>query len=138
MSDRLRTHHIKTARSYTVQELAETVGVSVQSLRNWVRAGLPALRGQKPTLIRGVDAKAWLRERSNKKRKPLLPHEFLCLGCKVPQSPYGGMADCHQQTALTLRLSALCPRCGHKMHRLIALRELGQFQQIFDIQNSGR
>jgi hypothetical protein len=131
---RPRPQLIKSARCYTVPELAAVVGASVHGVRNWVRAGLPALRKERPTLIRGKDAKIWLQARQAKKQTKLLFHEFLCLRCKSAKSPFGGMADCHEQTTHTLRLTALCPGCGKAMHRIIARHHLADFQQIFDVQ----
>jgi hypothetical protein len=129
-----RTNRIKSARTYTVPEAAMALAVSVQSVRNWIRTGLPALRTERPTLIRGVDLKDWLRDRARKNRKPLALHEFQCLTCKSPQMPYGGMVDCREQTAHSLILSALCPSCGRTMYRIAAHRQLHDFQQIFDVQ----
>jgi len=95
---------------------------------------LPAFCAERPTLVRGKDAKDWLLARVAKKKISLLPHEFLCMRCKSAQSPFGGMADCREQTTHTLRLSALCPGCGQTMHRIIARRQFVDFQQIFDVQ----
>ena len=44
---------IKAARTYTITEAAEALGMSFGTVRGWVKQGLPAMTAQRPFLILG-------------------------------------------------------------------------------------
>lgn len=126
-------HAVKSARVYTLPEAAKASGVSVGTLRNWVRAGLPILKAEKPYLVSGQVLKDWVKNRDRKARRKLLLHEMLCMRCKAASVPAGSMVDCIPQTSRTMRLTALCPHCGGAMHRMISTRQLPEFARLFDV-----
>lgn len=138
MRKAVRISAIKSARSYTFIEAAKLLNVSVDSLRNWVRGGLPVLKTERPFLIIGKDLKDWLTARNEKRRVALGPHQFFCLRCKKAQTPYGGMVDCLAQTSQTWRLMAICVCCGGGMNRIVSVRDLPEMQRIFDVQINER
>jgi len=47
---------VKTHRSYTVEEIASLLDLHKNSVRTWVKAGLPTCDGQRPMLILGSEA----------------------------------------------------------------------------------
>ncbi|MDQ3246746.1 MAG: helix-turn-helix domain-containing protein, partial [Pseudomonadota bacterium] len=51
---------VKVNRSYTVEEAAEAVGATPQTVRIWIKSGLLALEGQRPVLILGWALKDFL------------------------------------------------------------------------------
>ena len=93
MARRFRTQSIKANYAYRVDELAEVVGVTVATVRNWIRAGLPLVDKNRPTLIMGFHALNFLKARKEKSSRPLGLGEFYCFRCKVPRMPLGAMAD---------------------------------------------
>jgi hypothetical protein len=46
---------VKKHRSYAVDEVARTLGISKGTVRRWIKSGLSALTDQKPMLILGAD-----------------------------------------------------------------------------------
>ena len=62
---RLDWRRVKINRSYTLDEVARLLDVHKQTVRNWIKAGLEVLSGQKPHLIRGIALKMFLDNRRN-------------------------------------------------------------------------
>ena len=124
---------VRAARSYTVQEAAETLGVSVGTVRGWVRQGLRLLNGQRPFLILGSDIRTFLETRRAKGKVSLASDELYCLTCKAPRRPLGMMVDGHRQTAKTARMVGLCEACGGTCNRMINAAALPRIKKIFDV-----
>ena len=47
---RINPRRAKKHRAYTVNEMAELHGVHKHTVRNWLKKGVPAIDGAKPTL----------------------------------------------------------------------------------------
>lgn len=62
-----RGRGIKTPWSYTVAEAARALSVTRNTVRNWIKDGLPIVSDRKPYLILGRDLKAHLDTRSAKR-----------------------------------------------------------------------
>ena len=116
---RPKASRLKAHRSYTVEELAETLGKTEQTIRRWIKDGLPALIDRRPALVLGCDAKDYLTQRTKSKRQPLGTGELFCLSCKEPTQPafdvaeYAPLSDSHG------RISAFCTRCECPCPRII-------------------
>ncbi len=84
MARRICVTRVKSNRSYSVDEAAETVCVTEQTVRIWLKQGLRCLNSSRPTLILGGDLKDFLKERTAKKALTLSVGEFKCFRCKAP------------------------------------------------------
>jgi hypothetical protein len=124
---------IKAARSYTIPEVAEVLGCSTRTVRNWAGMGLRVLTDNRPYLIVGDDLKNFLADQSASKKVKLASNELFCLSCKAPRQPLGMMADEIRQTGTISRLVGLCEVCGGTCNRLIGTRALPEFARVFDI-----
>lgn len=133
MAKRPNPRAIKAARSYTMQEGADALGVTVGAVRGWIRLGLPVMKAQRPFLILGDAFRQFLEDRRSKGKAPLGPDQLYCLTCKQGQSPMGMMVDCLPQTSKTARLVGLCGVCGGTCNRMISRAKLDQFRAIFDL-----
>lgn len=129
---------VRAARSYTIPEAAEALGVSVGTVRVWVRQGLRLLSEQRPFLILGSDLRAFLENRRAKGKASLAPEELYCLGCKTARRPLGMMVDWQGQTAKTARLIGLCEVCGRACNRMVSAGALPRMREIFDVATRGR
>lgn len=123
---------VRSARSYTILEVAEVLGVSLGTVRGWVRSGLPAMVAQRPFLILGCELREFLDTRRSKFKAPLQVDELYCFSCKGARKPLGLMVDLHNQSAKTARLEGLCEVCGGSCSRIISRAQFGQFRSIFD------
>jgi excisionase family DNA binding protein len=133
MIKRKGPHTIKSARCYTMAEASECLGVSLNTIRNYLRDGLPILRAERPFLIPGAELKAWLATRKQRAKQPLKPEQMLCLRCKTPQTPLGGMVDCATLSSGKLQLTGLCPSCGGVIYRVASHRQLPDFARFFEV-----
>lgn len=93
-------------------EASECLGVSLNTIRNCEKGGLPVLRAERPFLTEGAELKAWLAARRQRARQPMKSEPMFCLRCKTPQTPLGGMVDCTSLSSGKLQLTGLCPFCG--------------------------
>lgn len=124
---------IKAARSYTIPEVAEVLGCTTRTVRNWAVMGLRVLTENRPYLIVGDELKKFLADQSASKKVKLAPNELYCLSCKAPRQPLGMMVDEIRQTGTNSRLVGLCEVCGGTCNRMISARALYEFARIFDI-----
>jgi hypothetical protein len=109
----------KIHRSYIVEEVAQLYGVHRNTVRQWVRQGLPLCDDRRPILILGVDLAAFLTRKRASNKRPCKAGEIYCVRCRTPQSPALGMADYEPLTATGGNLIALCPTCGGMMYRRV-------------------
>lgn len=133
MAKRPNPRAIKAARTYTVEEAAIALGVSIGTIRSWVKSGLPLMRSQRPFLILGDALRGFLEGRAKAAKAPLQPDQLYCLSCKAGRSPMGLMVDCIPQTPKTARLLGLCEVCGGTCNRMISQVKIDHFAQIFEI-----
>lgn len=131
MARRPNHRSIRAARTYSVEEAANLLGVTVGTIRNWTKQGLPIMRTQRPYLILGEALKDFLQGRTKGRKTTLQPSQLYCLSCKAARNPMGMMVDCILQTPRTARLMGLCDICGGACNRMISRSKIGQFSEIF-------
>lgn len=124
---------VRSARSYTIHEAADVLGVSVGTVRGWVRLGLPAMISQRPYLILGCELRDFLDARRSKTKVPLQADELFCFTCKKARKPLGLMVDLYAQSAKTARLEGLCEVCGGICNRMVSRTQFNQIQSIFEV-----
>jgi hypothetical protein len=124
---------VKIHRSYTVEEIACLFGAHKNTVRAWVKAGLPTCDGKRPMLILGHDLAAFLYARRAKKKQPCQPGEIYCVRCRAPKLPAGNMAEYFPITEKFGNLIAICPDCNSMMNRRVSMAKLGQVQRKMDI-----
>jgi hypothetical protein len=124
---------VKTHRSYTVEEVATRFGVHRNTVREWVKRGLPTCDHKRPTLILGRDLAVFLHARRTKNRQTCAPGELYCVRCRAPRSPAGGMADYQPKTTTLGNLIGICPRCDALMYRRVNRATLDQIRGALEI-----
>ena len=108
---------IKMHRSYSVEEAALKLGVHKNSIRGWIKAGLPILDNSRLIIILGGELKAWLDKKRKAAKRPCPPGTFYCFKCRTPKAPALGMVEYKPMNKTTGNLIALCTDCGTMMHR---------------------
>ena len=124
---------VKIHRSYTVEDIASLFGSHKNTVRRWVKDGLPTCDAKRPILILGSDLTAFLRARRASKKQPCRPGEIYCVRCHAPKSPAGEMAEYLPVTEKLGNLMAICPDCGSMMYRRVSMAKLGQVRGKLDI-----
>ena len=64
------TRLVKIHRSYTVEEVAYLFGTHKNTVREWVKAGLPTCDRKRPMLVLGRELVAFLQTRRTKNKRP--------------------------------------------------------------------
>jgi hypothetical protein len=108
---------IKMHRSYSVEEAALKLGIHKNSVRGWIKSGLPTVDNSRPTLILGAELKAWLDKRRKAAKRPCSPGTFYCFKCRTPKAPALGMVEYKPMNDTSGNLIAFCTECGTMMHR---------------------
>ena len=133
MAKRPNPRSIRAARTYTIEEAAEALGVSTGTIRGWVKAGLPIMSSKRPFLILGDAIRRFVEQRRANSKITLQPDQLYCLSCKAGRQPMGLMIDVLPQTTQTARLVGLCDVCGGTCNRMISIAKLDQLRLIFDV-----
>jgi hypothetical protein len=131
MPKRISARGVKTHRTYRFDQLADIVGVTVGTVRNWCRKGLPCITEQRPFLIRGRDFKQFHEAHLKSRRQKLAPFEVYCLTCKRPVSPCEGVVDYEPMDAGRSLILTLCPHCTGTARRIVSARSLRAWASKF-------
>jgi hypothetical protein len=108
-------------------------GAHKNTVRAWVKAGLPTCDNRRPTLIRGPDLASFLQARRAKNKRPLQPGEIYCVRCRAPKFPLHDYADYQPISDKTGNLTGICPDCDSMIYRCVSLAKLGQVRGNLDI-----
>jgi hypothetical protein len=123
----------KIHRNYTVDEVAHLFDVHRNTVREWVKRGLPTNDDKRPMLILGRDLVTFLTARRAKTKRPCVPGEIYCVRCRAPRAPAGEMVDYVPLTATLGNLVAICSACETMMYRRVNLARLEQVRGNLDI-----
>ena len=123
----------KIHRNYTVEEVAALFDIHKNTVRNWVKHGLPTNDDRRPMLILGRDLLAFLQAKRVKNKRPCQPGEIYCVRCRAVQKPAGAMAEYQPLTATSGNLVGICPCCESMMNRRVNLAKLVQVGAELDI-----
>ena len=124
MPKNLNPNLVKIHRSYLVEEIAALFNLHKNTVRNWVKEGLPINDDLRPMLILGCDLREFLKQRKAKQKRPCKFYEFYCLKCRAPKKPAGNMAEYLPMSETRGRLTAICPSCYSIMNRYTDLDKL--------------
>jgi RNase P subunit RPR2 len=131
---RINPRLIKIHRSYSVEDAARVLGVHKNSVRGWIKDGLPTCDNLRPMLVQGSSLRAFLEARRKAAKRPCPPGKFYCFKCRQPMSPALGMVDFRAHSDTSGNLSALCEACGTAMHRRTRFSSLAVIMPNLDVQ----
>ena len=123
----------KIHRNYTVDEVANLFDVHRNTVREWVKRGLPTNDGKRPMLILGRDLVAFLTARRAKNKRTCQPGEIYCVRCRAPRAPAGDMVDYEPVTVTLGNLVAICSACETMIYRRVSLAKLAHVRGNLDI-----
>jgi hypothetical protein len=124
---------VKIHRNYTVEEIARLFDKHKNTVRAWVKAGLPTCDSRRPALILGSELAEYLTARRTKNKQPCKPGEIYCVRCRAPKRPAGDMADYIPITEGFGNLEGICPACGAMIYRRASRAKLPEIQGNLDI-----
>jgi len=115
---------VKINRSYSVEEIAALFGNHKNTVREWIKSGLPVVDNCRPVLILGSELRKFLERKRTKNKRPCQPCELYCLRCRKPQKPAGNMADFTPITDKVGNLIAICPDCDAMINKRMNMAKL--------------
>lgn len=118
---RINPRRIRLHLPYTVEQAADALGVHKNTVRQWIKRGLPVADERRPVILAGADVRAFLCERRASRKQPTGPAQLYCFRCREAVRPDGDVADLVPRTDRLGALQGLCPRCGAVMHRAVAM-----------------
>ncbi len=134
MGKRLKNYRlVKIHRNYTVEDITHLLSIHKNTVRGWIKRGLPTIDDKRPKLILGRDLSAFLQARRVKNKRPCKPNQMYCLPCRSPKIPAGNMVDYQPVTESLGNLYGICPDCETGMNRRTSLTKLVQIQEVLDI-----
>jgi len=134
MATRHPNHRLaKIHRNYTVEEITKLFDNHRNTVREWVKRGLPTIDHKRPMLILGRDLAAFLQARRLKNKRKCQPGEIYCVRCRAPRNPAGDMADYQPITTTLGNLIGICPCCESMMYRRVNPAKLEQIRGKLDI-----
>lgn len=107
--------------------------VHKNTVRAWIKRGLPTIDRKRPLLISGLDLFRFLKvERENRKQR-CGTGQLYCVRCRAPKAPALGMADYMPISPTAGNLRGLCPDCNALIHRRVSLRGLSEMLGNLDV-----
>jgi excisionase family DNA binding protein len=134
MTRRAGPRAVRIHRSYSVEEAAKLLHVHKNTVREWLRHGLPAIDQRRPLLILGRELASFLDRRRRANKRPCAPGQIYCVRCRCPQAPAGSIADYLPMTATVGDLIGMCPVCDALMYRRVSLLRLGEVRGNLNVQ----
>ena len=131
---RINPRLIKLHRPYSVEEAARALGAHKNSVRGWIKNGLPIVDLSRPVLILGHELRAYLERKRKAAKRPCPPGTLYCFKCRQPRAPAMGMVEATRQNNTTGNLSAICEVCGTMMHRRTRLAAIAAIMPNLDVQ----
>jgi hypothetical protein len=125
---------IKQANCYDPHEIARLFGIHPNTVRHWLKDGLHAIDGRRPTLVHGTALRTFIFERQQARRQKCGPSEFFCFRCRAPRTAWGNAADVAIYTEKIAKLTALCCVCETGMHRTIRRADIPKIGALIDLQ----
>ena len=110
---------VKIHRNYTVEEVAALFGIHRNTVREWVKRGLPTIDDRRPMLIFGHELVTFVRARRSKNKRSCKPGEIYCVKCREPRSPAGGTVEYRPGEEGLGSLIGRCRVCDCVMYRRV-------------------
>lgn len=107
-----------------------------QTVRGWIKRGLPVIDKHRPTMIFGGDLKAFLTIEQDSRKSPCKPHEIYCLKCRKPQTPWEKLVDIIILNERQLHLQGLCPVCDTSLRRAGNIAAIEAYKLTFNVQST--
>ena len=106
--------------SYTVEEAAAACGKHKNTIRTWLKNGLPTCDRRRLTLILGSALRAYIEAKRTKHKSRLKAGEIYCVKCRKPRKPDSGYAVLEGLNNKVGNLSGLCPACDTIIYRRVS------------------
>jgi hypothetical protein len=133
MGKRFNPNLAKIHRNHSIEEVATLFGVHKNTVRAWIREGLPISDSKRPTLILGSDLRSFLQLKRQKHKQKCQPCEIYCVKCKSRQIPETGLIEYETINSTTFCVTAICPRCENIINKFVNTDGFAKIQAQLNI-----
>ncbi len=119
---------VKVHRNYTVEEVADLFGIHKNTVRQWIKKGLPLCDQKRPALILGRVLAEFLQAQKIKNKRTCQPGEMYCLRCREPRKPVADLLEYQVITDKVGNLMAMCSHCNALMNKRVSYSKLPAIQ----------
>ncbi len=127
---RYPVNRIKRHITYDTAEIAKLLDLHRNTVRHWLKDGLPTIDQRRPALIHGSALRTFLGSRQAARRQPCGVGQFWCFRCREPREAWGGMADVIPQSDKVVLLASLCVDCETRVYRIVSARDLPNIGRV--------
>ena len=131
---RINPRPIKIHRAYSADEAARALGVHKNSVRGWIKKGLPVVDGGRPVLILGDELRGYLERQRKARKRPCPPGTIYCFKCREPRRPALGMVEYVSGNGAAGNLTALCETCDTMLFRRARHSDVATIMPGIDVQ----
>ena len=124
---------VKIHRNYSVEQIARLFGTHKNTVRKWLKEGLPAIDDQRPTLVLGHELSRFLIERRQTTKQSCGPGRIFCVACRAPKVPAGQHGGLHLHERHDGNLCGICPDCGRLIYRRVNLAKIKEVRGDLEI-----
>jgi hypothetical protein len=119
---------VKIHRTYTVEEVASLFGIHKNTVREWIKKGLPLCDEKRPALILGRILAEFLQTQRSKNKRTCQAGEMYCLRCREPRTSVPGLLEYQPITDKVGNLMAFCSHCEALMNKRVSFSKLPVIQ----------
>jgi hypothetical protein len=123
----------KIHRNYTVEEISVLLSIHKNTVRSWIKSGLPTNDDRRPVLILGRDLVAFLKFKRVKNKRPCQLGEIYCVRCRSPKEPAGKMVEFQAFTKASGNLVGICPTCESLIYQRVSCAKLVELEEKLEI-----
>ena len=126
---------IKKSHAYDLEEIAELYGdktLHVQTVRTWIRAGLPLIDKKRPALVFGYDLWVHLGKMNKSNKCMTQDHEMFCMKCRDARPPLGRGVKLESFKGF-IRAKAICKSCKTIMNKSYKLQDYPKLKRLFTV-----
>jgi hypothetical protein len=123
----------KIHRNYSVEEISVLLSIHKNTVRSWIKSGLPTNDDRRPVLILGRDLVAFLKFKRVKNKRPCQLGEIYCMRCRSPKEPAGKMVEFQAFTKASGNLVGICPTCESMIYQRVSCSKLVELEEKLEI-----
>lgn len=139
MSGRLYPHgRIRYWYAYDIEDICtlfNDLGLHPQTVRKWIKDGLPTVDTGKPILIYGNNLIEWLKKRNYSNKCSTELNQMFCMKCQDARQVFQRQISIDQNGRF-LKVKGICRNCKtimNKNYKLAVLPELRQLFKVVDV-----
>ena len=139
MAKKYNTRIIKPKYAYQLKQISNLYGISIRTVRNWIKEGLQIVESIYPYLVIGSELKRFLDKKQQDRKTKLSINEFFCAKCRQARKPLSNVVSLKYSGKTVGRgikdftIQGSCEVCGTKLNRFSNENKLVEVKQLFEI-----